>query len=130
MREIKFRGWHVAKKRMFSAEEMATDQLTLLTTGSFINVSGSHTSMSKIFDRNKFIPLQYIGLKDKNGKEIYEGDLVNIRNWGRTDEVLHKATIVWDQQTASWQFDPWFDVDEYDRWRKIEVIGNIYEPRP
>jgi hypothetical protein len=39
-RIIKFRGWHTSANRMFSAEEMAEDQLTLLTTGSFINVHG------------------------------------------------------------------------------------------
>lgn len=58
MREIKFRGWHTKQKKMYSAEEMASDQLTLLPTGEFINVSGSSTKLSTIYPKDMFIPLQ------------------------------------------------------------------------
>ncbi len=64
LREIKFREWHVTQKRMFFAEEMAVDQLTLLPTGNFINVHGGSTRLSEIYERDDFIPLQYTGLKD------------------------------------------------------------------
>ena len=67
----------------------------------------------------------FTGLLDCNFREVYESDIVNIRNWGRTDEVLAVAEIVWNE--AGWDFEPFFDVDSYDKFRRIEVIGNKWE---
>jgi uncharacterized phage protein (TIGR01671 family) len=116
MREIKFRGWHTTQKEMFSAEEMAADQLALLPTGQFINVSGDSTILSEIYPRDKFIPLQYTGLKDRNGKEIYEGDIVRITIAGFGIEK--DIAIKWEDGKYT---EPMFE--DYHR----EVIGNIYE---
>jgi len=121
MREIKFRGWHVPKQVMFSAEEMAIDQLTLLPTGCFINVSCTSTKLSQIIPQDKFIPLQYTGLKDKNGVEIYEGDILaqeSFISWvivwakcGFYAYNLHNSSTIYPLESAT----------------NREVIGNIYE---
>lgn len=120
-REIKFRGWHTKLQKMFSAEEMAADQLTMLTTGAFINVSGSSQSQSVIYPRDKFIPLQFTGLKDKNGREIYEGDVI--------DGWMGKQVVEFNDG----QFDPFgapsHGGHEWDNEEasKCEIIGNIHE---
>jgi uncharacterized phage protein (TIGR01671 family) len=127
MREIKFRGWHTVKKVMFSAEEMAADQLALLPTGEFINVHSLSTRLSEIYPKDEFIPLQYTGLKDKNGIEIYEGDIVRLRQ-----HATYPNEVYFDERTSGFrmhfngemQFDKTTPLD----FAKFgEVIGNIYE---
>lgn len=104
MRAIKFRAW------LYLTKEMAYEDLF---------------GAEKFGGRDCEI-MQFTGLKDKNGKEIYEGDVVQQRkDYGARFEVI------WDED-GHWKLDPigenGFGGDALWRWAKVtEVIGNIYE---
>lgn len=110
-REIKFRAW--------DGEKM-TDTIRLEFAHGLRLVSTSDLGFDMIGD-DKCELMQYTGLKDKNGFEIYEGDIVRHGN-GARGEVLFKYGGFLVKEIG--QFDGLISSLNDSDW---EVIGNIYE---
>lgn len=122
MREIKFRAWDKEKKQMVIWGDDDFYYLAKDYDGS-VNLIGCHNGGgdpdSSITD---YELMQYTGLKDKNGKEIYEGDIVRLttKTGGDIDRLCE-----WSYRNNGWRFQG-FNYAGDDQ-RIIEVIGNIYE---
>jgi len=120
MREIKFRAWDTEDKRKVKEFNIHHDgDLTEIR----MYVGDVPVIASNVCGRYKI--LQFTGLKDKNGKEIYEGDIIKLNN------KLFK--IAWNQFSCGFGRIP-IDTMHYERddciimfQDKVEVIGNIYE---
>ena len=123
MRDIKFRAWDKKKNDWFDDE----GSLYIELNGN-INFGWNGEVMDDYTDR--VILLQYTGLKDKNGVEIYEGDFLMAG-----DDYL--GVIKYHSTRAQFigkNIGETFQEDEYDtlytkngRFNSAKVIGNIYE---
>lgn len=132
MREIKFRIWDTENKEMLKVQELDFEPTFY---GGRIAIRPDQ--YNDYFDTEDMILMQYIGLHDKNGKEIYEGDIILYEDWemayegGGNDSFINKGIIEYVESNCCFNVTERQTVDVadvlYEGNEDLEVIGNIYD---
>ena len=118
-REIKFRAWDKWNKKMVDVKEVEWREGVVRKVISVFDVEKkNYAVMAKDFEL-----LQYTGLKDKKGKEIYEGDIVK---WSPTREGGKVGQVIWNN-LGLWHIKENYVDFPIGVYSNIEIIGNIYE---
>ncbi|UBK72381.1 hypothetical protein KLF32_05345 [Clostridium perfringens] len=132
-REIKFRVWDKTSDSMLYQDDF--ERVELDTKNKMVTLIAEEESDKShyVLDYEDGIEaeiMQYISLKDKNRKEIYEGDILSIKIYSGDKVIVEGKTVVefkdgcfgviWGHDKAFLSLNSFFKA-------KFEVIGNIYE---
>lgn len=120
MREIKFRAWDDLHNKMYPVSDIEWD-----TDGRIWVTADDGKNGIELIDEEAHL-MQYAGLEDKNGREIYEGDIVDVGIEDQDGNPLF-ARVCYEKYAAGYVINSaangiWQRLTKY-----CEVIGNIFE---
>lgn len=109
-REIKFRAWDKEADVPFMSD---------------VNMMGYQ--LGNYLSQDRYVVMQYTGLKDKNSKEIYEGDIVKYVTNYYGNRKENQTVVEWIDDLEHDGFGEPLAMGYMFRGGELEVIGNIYE---
>lgn len=117
----RFRAWDKEFKEMVQVDALVFDEQIIKATYKNGNVVKE--------DLKNYVLMQSTGLRDKNGKEIFEGDVLKVTNLSSWLEVVSfnedKAMFVSKETKRKVEETPLYDLFNTDIF-EVEIIGNIH----
>ena len=117
----RFRAWDKEFKEMVQVDALVFDEQIIKVTYKNGNVVKE--------DLKNYVLMQSTGLRDKSGKEIFEGDILKVTNLASWLEVVSfnekKAMFVSKETKSGVEETPLYDLFNTDIF-EVEIVGNIY----
>lgn len=130
VRDIKFRAWDTISMQYFYDSILENGTEFMLCISGLMCFADMET-----YKQEDFILEQYTGLKDKNGKEIYEGDRLGASKYPDDDPCFY--TVVFADGSYRKKYDGWDEGVSYPILNQgeinllcDEIIGDIHESKP
>ncbi|EAC9723672.1 hypothetical protein N0C11_000514 [Listeria monocytogenes] len=125
MRDIEYRAFVKETKKMLPVTDLCFNETEA------VGVSGCGDANCTLcvdwYNFDDVVLMQYTGLKDKNGKKIFEGDIVDISVYDRLDWSSIKGKVVF--LNGAWLVEDvgHFAITLQSETNEIEIIGNVHE---
>ena len=137
MREIEFRVWDNQEKVYLNKKDIAIDNLGNVFVFEGCNDNDSELWYARILvdpDNERYIIEQLTGLTDKNGKDIYAEDIVEVKHSDWTEPTIHVVKWCGDEKYPAFNLKPELDeavnsialVAQSDFF-SVKVVGNVHE---
>lgn len=115
-RIIKFRVWHNTYQKMYAVQKIEFPKMKITTeNGQFYTSTLPHL-------KEEVFLMQFTGLKDKNDREVYEGDIVSRQGF----RYKHKYVVIFDNG-GFWLESNNYSANMIQNVIEDKVVGNIYE---